>query len=92
MQYSELLLDISLADAADAVSGSVSGLSRTTDDDTVRFRTNSGTTVAYLSDATERGGPARTRLRYRTTMMSPSMATARTKARAVRNALAEYQV
>lgn len=91
MHYSELSFDISLEEAASVVSRSVSDLRRTEDDGTITFKTNSGVTVATLTTVSTTAGSGSTRLKYRTTMISPSMATARTKARQVRDALKAYQ-
>lgn len=91
MHYSELSLDVPLEEAASVVSRSVSDLRRTEDDGTVTFKTNSGVTVATLTDASTTSASGRTRLKYRTTMISPSMASARTKARQVRDALQAYE-
>lgn len=92
MHYSELVLDLPLDDAAVLVSRTVDGLSRTRDEGTITYRTNSGTIVAKLVDVSDESTPGVTRLRYRTTMVSPSMASARTTAREIRNALAEHRV
>lgn len=88
MKYSEVALTISSAEAADVISESVTGVRRTQDGDSYVYKTNSGTTLAILGPAPRRD--AESVLRYRSTMISPQLATARRKARAIRDALNKY--
>lgn len=88
MKYSQISLSISPEEAAEIVSESVSGIRRAKEGDAFVYRTNSGTTLAIISSDTR--GNGETVLRYRTTMISPQLATARRKAREIKNALSEY--
>lgn len=88
VKYSKIPLSISPEQAAKIVSESVSGIRRTQEGNGYVYRTNSGTTLAIL--ASDDGGEGAV-LRYRTTIISPQLATARRKAREIKNALSEYQ-
>lgn len=87
MKYSKISLSISPEKAAEIVSESVSGIRRTQEGNGFVYRTNSGITLAILTS--DCGGEGAI-LRYRTTMISPQLATARRKAREIKNALSEH--
>lgn len=92
MNYSELRLDISVDEADDILSTRVSGIRRTRSDGTILYKSNSGITIAKLKDPPRGSSKGGSVLRYRTAMVSPTMATARTKARKIKDVLSAHRV
>lgn len=91
MNYETLLLDVSRDEARETVTDRVSGLRVTEFHDYVEFSTSFGFHLAELADAQLPGGKTGTRLRYRTAIVSPVAAVARSKAQEIKRALESYE-
>lgn len=92
MRYEEIVLSIEQDEARNHIADHVSDLRVTTSDGKIEYRTNAGIRLAVLSDATLPSGEKGSKLRYRTTLITPSLAHARTKARTIRRAVENYKI
>lgn len=89
MNYETVLVDLPLDAARRRVLERVNGVAVRERGGAVEVHGNAGHHLATLAPATLPDGSAGTRLRYRTAMVSPVHATARRRARAVYDALAD---
>ena len=87
MNYRSVDLSVDLETARRHISEQVDGLSVTTSSRSVEYRTSSGFHLATLSEVTLPNGERRTRLKYRTAIVSPAIAHARRKATEIRSAV-----
>ena len=87
MNYRTVVLSADLETARRHISERVDGLSITAAPKSVEYRTSSGFHLATLSEVTLPDGRQRTRLKYRTAIVSPSIAHARRKASEIRSAV-----
>lgn len=92
MNYDEIILSIEKDEARKRIAEHVSDMRVTTTDGEVEYRTNAGLWLAVLSDATLPSGEQGSKLRYRTSLITPFLAHARTKARKIRRAVENYNV
>lgn len=77
--------------AARRISDRVQHVRRSSDGDTIEFRTNVGLHLATLSDALVESGERGSKLRYRTSWIRPHLFHAHHKAREIRDAVAEFR-
>ena len=87
MNYRTVDLSADLETAHQYISERVDGLSVTASSTSMEYRTSSGFHLATLSEVTSPEGKQRTRLKYRTAIVSPSIAHARRKATEIRSAV-----
>lgn len=85
-----MTLSIPPDEAAALISESVRDIRRTRDGDRYVYTANSGTKLAILTPARRQEGQSV--LRYRTTMISPQLASARRNARRIRDVLRPYRL
>ena len=87
MNYRSIDLPVEMETAHRSISQRVDGLSVTATPNRVEFRTPSGFHLATLTEYTLLNGERSTRIKYRTAMISPSVAHARRKANEIRSAV-----
>jgi hypothetical protein len=91
MKYESVLLDVELEEAAAIVKKRKRGLSSRTVQGNVEYLSQTGHHLAELTETVLPNGNAGTRLRYRTTLVSPTEAFARQQAREIYDALSSYR-
>lgn len=87
MQYSTIDLTLDTETARERILARVSGITCRETDGSIVFRSSSGFHLAELTEVTLPNGETGTRLSYRTTILSPTAATARRKAKRIRDAV-----
>lgn len=90
--YSAIDLAIDKEAADELITRRVSGISRQVQGGSYEYKTPSGMHLATVSDVRLSSGDQGSRLRYRTTILAPFAAHARSKAREIRKAVAEHRV
>lgn len=91
MKYESITLDLELEEARKLVGNRVSGLSVREQKGRIEYASQSGYRLAVLKETTLPNGDAGTTLQYRTTMLSPTAAFARQKAREIRHAVDSHR-
>lgn len=91
VSYNTVYLDVAKEAAAHRIKAKLPGVHRRTVDDSYRYQTPNGVHLATLSDATVESGRQGSKLRYRTSVVRPHLAPARSKAKAIRDAVDEYR-
>ncbi|WP_440009903.1 hypothetical protein [Halomicrococcus sp. SG-WS-1] len=90
MSFETLYLRLEKADAHRIISSKVEGLRSKRVDDSIEYQGNDGMLLAVLSDIDSDDG-RESKLRYQTSVITPPLAHGRTKAREIRDAVAEYK-
>ncbi|RBI58423.1 hypothetical protein DMJ13_26740 [halophilic archaeon] len=90
MSFETISLRLEKADVHRIITEDVEGLRSKRVDDSIEYRGNDGMLLAVLSDIDSNDG-AESTLRYQTSILTPPLAHGRTKAREIRDAVAEYR-
>lgn len=91
MKYESVLLDIRIEEAAALVEKRKRSLSTRTVQGSVEYLSQTGHHLAELTETVLPNGEPGTRLRYRTTLISPTEAFAKQQAREIYDVLAPYR-
>ena len=89
--YKTLTLDVGKDTARQTIAERVPDAEFRAVNETIEVRTRSGVLLAVLSEVSLPSGEQGTKLRYRTTLISPTLSHARTQAQAIRRAVEHYQ-
>lgn len=91
MKYESVLLDIEIEEAIALIKKRKRGLSSRTVQGNVEYMSQTGHHLAELTETVLPNGKPGTRLRYRTTLISPTEAFAKQQAREIYDALSSYR-
>lgn len=90
MSFETISLRLEKADAHRIITSKVEGLRSKRVDKSIEYRGGDGMLLAVLSDI-DSNDRAKSKLRYQTSIITPPLAHGRTKAREIRDAVAEYR-
>ena len=91
MNYSTLTLTITKEEARDVIAKRISGVKIREFNGRYEFMSPIGYHLAELSDVSLPNGDRGSQLKYRTAILSPIAAPARSKARQIKDAVAKYR-
>ncbi|WP_435359145.1 hypothetical protein [Haloarchaeobius sp. DFWS5] len=91
MRYDEVYLTLDKDTAHEQIVKKVTDVRSTTTDDKIQYRSNTGVLLATLTNTVLPSGERGSKLRYRTTLISPALSHARTQAQSIRRAVGAYR-
>lgn len=92
MRFETILLSLERDEARELISDRVSDIRSNTTNGEIEYRTNAGILLAVLSETVLPSDETGSKLRYRTVMISPQLAHARTQAQAIKRAVESFKV
>lgn len=92
MKFQSLTLSADKSTARTSIMDRVSGIKTREEGERITFYSQSGIKLATLTDTTLPDGRTGSRLRYRTSLISPVASNARRQAKQIRNVVEKYRV